>query len=68
MTERGDNQGIRPEERDAITSLRQRGFAVVVFTPTEIPGSDPRDRAALEDSLVAAANEHIAMLAEYYDD
>lgn len=43
--------------------LRERGWAIAMFSPDEIPGG--KDEAALlEDSLVAAGREYIDALEE----
>lgn len=45
-------------EQETIWGLREKGYAVVVFSPDELPnGID--DAAPLEDSLVEAANHWI---------
>lgn len=47
-------QRLSREDRDALSSLRARGFAVVVFTPDEMGETDPRE---IEAALVQCGNE-----------
>lgn len=48
-------------QRQVIAELRDKGFAVVIFTPDEL-GCVSRDR--LESRLVADGNEHIEDITE----
>ena len=53
------------EEKRVIQSLREQGYAVVVYYPSEIVGVD---RSFLEDQIVDAANEIIDNLKGGNDD
>ncbi|HDS0960456.1 TPA: hypothetical protein QDZ28_004209 [Pseudomonas putida] len=52
---------VSANQKQAISELREKGFAVVVFTPEEL-GCVCRDR--LESRLVADGNEHIEDITE----
>lgn len=44
------------EEKDALSALRDKGCAVVVFTPDELGGMPP---FRLEEGLVADGNDRL---------
>lgn len=50
------------EDKDMLAALRDRGFAVVVFTPDELAGIDPD---TLESDLVTFGNNHIALTGDH---
>lgn len=51
--------GFTDEDHAAIEAMRERGFAVVVFTPAELAGADP---GPMQDRLVELGNEYLALV------
>ena len=48
-----------------VNELRESGYAVVLFTPSELNGANPEK---VEDSLIEAAWDIISIHAEYAED
>ncbi|HFL7937794.1 TPA: hypothetical protein ACG5DM_000793 [Pseudomonas putida] len=61
VTDADQSSLMSATQKQAIAELRDRGFAVVVFSPEEL-GCVSRDR--LESRLVADGNEHIEDITE----
>lgn len=51
--------------KDALYALRQHGYAIIIFTPDELNGMDPRD---LEEGLVSHANNNLLPVDNEDDD
>lgn len=55
---------MNDKQQETIRELRHAGFAVIVWTPEELDGVDPRD---VEDTSIEAGHEAINALKEYAD-
>lgn len=50
---------------NALQTLRQQGYAVIVFTPEELGDMNPRD---LEEGLTSYTNNHLLPVDDEDDD
>lgn len=64
MTDPDEQNAMTPEETQAIRSLQQRGFAVVIFNPSELRKASS---GAVEERLVEFGNAAIEMLNDLYE-
>jgi len=56
---------MNEQQKETVRSLRLKGFAVVVFSPSELEGVNPE---TLQDRLIQLGNEAIEDLCEVDND